>query len=138
METDTAAIPWTQQEFAWAQCRPAKDRTPIPEVGDEVMFRHTAWGVPVLAEVLAVQSLDDISDPNLWRPELGPDGQLVTLEGRHILSGAKDPWPELTLRTPYGVGVTREARLRGSAGWLPLDWESRTRPAPAFTIIPRV
>lgn len=136
-EQDTKAIPWTEEEFRWAQRRPATDRTPIPHVGNEVMYRHNPWEPPTRAEVLAVQSLDDISDPNLWRPQRDLDGQLTQVEGRYILTGALDPWPELTLRTIYGIGISRESRLRGSPGWLPLDWETRNRPVPTFTVVPR-
>jgi hypothetical protein len=46
-----------------------------------------------------------------------------------------DPWPMLTLNTPWGLGMTQEARLRGSAGWLPLDWETRHRPLPDVMIV---
>jgi hypothetical protein len=136
-EDESRSLPWTDEEVRWAQRRPTRDRTPVPDVGDEVMYRHNAWEPPSRAEVLAVQSLDDIGDPNLWRPQSDEHGELVRLEGRYVMTGAMDPWPELTLRTKYGIGVTREARLRGSPGWLPLDWERRYRPVPEFVIIPR-
>lgn len=125
----TAQMPHTPAEYAWARQRPMEHHTPIPQVGDEVFYRHVEWGPVVRADVLDVQSLDDMSDPHLWIVETA-HGEPLTLDGRHIIRPALDRWPLLTLRTPHGVGLTREARLRGSAGWLPLDWESRYRPTP--------
>lgn len=133
----TRAVPIGSDEIAWAHERPAEHRVPVPAVGDQVLYRHNAWEPPTEAEVLDVQPLDDLDDPHLWRVPLGPDGQPVQLDGRAIIAQRADPWPRLTLRTVYGVGVTREARVRGSAGWLPLDWESRYRPAPAGAVLVR-
>jgi hypothetical protein len=129
-------IPHTQQEIEWAHRRPEPHRTPLPVVGDEVMYRHQPWGPVVRAEVTWVQSLDDMSDPHLWQVQTDPTGNPVLLEGKHVLQRRFDPWPVVRLRVPgLGVGETREARLRGSAGWLPLDWEVRFRPEPEFVVV---
>lgn len=136
LERLTALIPYGEWEYRWARERPPRHRTPVPAVGDEVDYRHDPWAEPSRAEVLAVQPLDDITDPNLWTVETRRDGsgQEVPLlvEDRPVLRPHADPWPLLTLRTVHGVGQSREARLRGSAGWLPLDWRTRYRPLPAF------
>lgn len=136
-DTDPRHFPHTHQEYVWAQCRPAADRTPIPREGDEVLYRHHTGEQPTPATVVWVQPLDDIADPNLVRTQMDPaTGEPMLLEGRYVLLMAKDPWPLLILTTVHGRVETREARLRGSPGWLPLDWETRYRPAPDFVIVP--
>src|SRR5258707_434464 len=130
-----ASIVYTPEEYQWARRRPASQRTAIPQVGDEVMYRHIEGGPVVRAEVLAVQNLEDFQDPNLWYFQTDSEGRPAEIEGRRVLAKAYDPWPELTLKTPYGVGVSREARMRGAVGWLPLDWETRQLPAPQFLIL---
>lgn len=134
-ETVTRAVPISRDEIDWAHNRPGPHRVPVPAVGDEVAYRHDPWGPITSAEVLAVQPLDDLDDPHLWQVETGPGGRPLMLEGRPVMAQRPDPWPTLTLRTVHGVGVTREARLRGSAGWLPLDWQSRYRPQPEFIVV---
>lgn len=132
----TRGVPYDAAEFAWARRRPAPHRTPLPSVGDEVLYRHDAWAEPVRAEVLSVQPLDDHDDPHLWTVQVDPlSGQPILLEGKPLFVATDDPWPKLTLNVP-GIGrvVTREARLRGAPGWLPLDWRERTRPSPTFHI----
>jgi hypothetical protein len=127
----TRGIPIGPDEIAWAHERPPQHRVPVPAVGDQVLYRHNLWEDPTLAEVLAVQPLDDLDDPHLWRVELDEHRRPVEVDGRQVIAQRIDPWPSVTLRTIYGVGVTREARVRGSAGWLPLDWQTRYRPTPA-------
>jgi hypothetical protein len=135
-EVDTRAIPYAAWEYAWAHERPAEHRTPVPAVGDEVLYRHDAWGPAVSVEVVWKQPLDDLDDPHLWRVELDGLGNPLAVDGRPIFAQRIDPWPVLRLRVPrLGLGETREARLRGSPGWLPLDWEARFRPMPQFTIV---
>jgi hypothetical protein len=135
-EEHTSMIPYAQWEFAWAHERPAQDRTPTPLVGDEVFYRHDPWGPVVRAEVVWRQPLDDLDDPHLWRVEMDGMGGALLLDGRPVMAQRLDPWPILRLRVlRLGLGDTREARLRGSPGWLPLDWETRFRPLPQFTIV---
>lgn len=134
-EQDTRAVPVGPDEVAWALNRPAPHRVPVPAVGDQVLYRHDPWGEVSEAEVLAVQPLDDVDDPHIAFVERDALGQVIVIEGRPVIALRKDPWPRLTVRTKYGVGVTREARLRGSPGWLPLDWEARHRPLPGMTLL---
>lgn len=120
-ELATCHVPYSAGEYRWARQRPVADRTPIPSVGDEVLYRHAPWEPPVPADVLHVQPFEDMADPNLWSDIDGPEGMPIWVP-------AVDPWPLLTLRAHgYGRVKTREARLRGSPGWLPLDWQSRKR-----------
>lgn len=135
-EADTRQIPYSSWEYAWAHERPAQHRTPLPAVGDEVRYRQDPWGPVVAADVVSVWPLDDVDDPHLWRVETDGMGNPLAIEGRPLYAQRLDPWPIVRLRVPrLGLGDTREARLRGSAGWLPLDWETRYRPLPQFTII---
>lgn len=136
LEADTRYVPYASWEVAWAHERPAPDRTPLPAVGDEVMYRHDPWGAVVAVIVVWVQPLDDLDDPHLWRVQTDGTGRLLLVDGRPVFAQQLDPWPVLRLRVPrLGVGETREARLRGSAGWLPLDWEQRHRPMPDFAVV---
>lgn len=91
----------------------AEQPTPTLAVGDRVLYRHVEHGDVTDALVLAVGPLDDLTDPHLW--ERGPDGT--------ITGPRPAPWHDLTVHTAYGTFVTREARVRGSAGWLPADWK---------------
>lgn len=135
LEAATAHIPWLPAELKWARRRPAALRTPIPSAGDRVYYRHHEWRDVVDADVIGVQSLTDLDDPNLWRFQLDSAGVAVEVEGRLVMIAAFDPWPLLTLKTPFGTGLSREARLRGSAGWLPLDWRTRYRPVPRIRVV---
>ena len=96
-------------ELWWARHRPLSARPPVPEVGAGCLYRSNDWFDPVPARVLRVH-WDEFGDVNL----LGDD-----------------PWPWLTLDVPgqpYRV-KTREARLDGSAGWLPVDYQRWPRPS---------
>lgn len=139
LEADTRLISYAQWEIDWAHERQPQQRTPVPAVGDEVLYRHNGWGPVARADVLSVQSETDLDDPHLWRVETDGFGQPVLLDGRPVMQQRFDPWPLVQLRVP-GLAQrveTREARLRGSAGWLPLDWELRFRPLPGSIIIAR-
>jgi hypothetical protein len=133
-EEDTRLVPYSAAEAAWALERPGGHRTPLPAPGDEVEYRHDTWGPVTRAEVVAVQPLDDLDDPHLWTVQTDPmTGRPLLLDGRPVLQQRLDPWPLVRLRVPrLGMGLSREARLRGSAGWLPLDWRERFRPLPDF------
>lgn len=131
-EIDTRLVPYDQAEVAWARSRPPQHRVATPAVGEMVRYRHEAWGEPVEALVVAVQDPQDQSDPNLWRIARDGHGAPLALDGMPVIVPVEDPWPLLTLECRYGRPVTREARLRGSAGWLPVDWETRHRPLPTF------
>lgn len=121
----------TEQERAWCQNRPPDARPPAPRPGDRVLFRSNMWFDPVPAQVVAVYWRDEDGFGN-WANLLLPD-----------------PWPRVLLRvTTFSPGtgkladhlglprevvryrqeVTWEARLEGSPGWLPLDYEDWPRP----------
>jgi hypothetical protein len=152
-EFDTRLIPWEHIEVTHARNRPQSERPPLPAVGERVWYRAHEWerdpaGLhvpPELVTVVAVEPDDDpdsrdyidgvgwVRDPNLWHlvrdtlghPRTNPDGGLR-------YAPVADPWPWLDLQLPddeHGrpgrVVRAREARLRGSAGWLPLDYRDR-------------
>lgn len=128
IEQTTHGIPVGPSETRWAQFRPAPHRSPLPRIGDAVLYRHTVWAEPTVAQVVAVQPMDDLDDPNIWRVELDQLGDPILIDGRPVFAQGFDPWPLLTLNTVFGVGQTREARLRGAPGWLPLDFTTKWRP----------
>lgn len=139
-EADSRGIPYTAAEFTWAHERPARHRTPLPAATDNVLYRHDAWATPVDAAVVWAQPSDDVDDPHLWVVQTDEHGRPVMLHGRPLLVPRPDPWPTLRLKTRYGLVDTREARLRGSPGWLPLDWAARHRPVPEVSnaqLLPR-
>jgi hypothetical protein len=124
----------TPEQVAWARSRPAPRRTPLPEVGDEVFYRHDTWLDPIPARVLWIQPDDDVDDPHVCQVQTDGQGMPVLVEGRPVFVTNPDPW--LTLKLVVTVDghiehpLTREARLPGSPGWLPLDWATRWRPMP--------
>ena len=137
-------------EYERARRRPFPERTPLPAVGDELFYRHNGGSPNVYRiEVIRVQSLEDFEDPNLWYFQTEADGRPRWIEGRQVLARAHDPWPLIWAKLqepthelgrnvdlPAGMCIeTREARMRGSAGWLPLDWETRPQPAPSFLVV---
>lgn len=103
--------------------RPATDRPRIPRPGTAVRVLVPApfGGAAVLREgtLISADSLTEPGpepDPNIWEPAVNRSGQRI--EGRYVLT--PDPWPSLTiLLDDRRTITTREARLPGSAGWLP-------------------
>lgn len=148
-EIDTSLIPYSNAEVQWARHRPPQDRTPLPAPGDEVLYRHDPWGALMDAHVEEVLfNLDDPSvgaigsqpNPDVWEAQRDPiSGAYLILHTKNVIVCKADPWPQLVLTTRPRVMLvtTQEARLRGSAGWLPLDWESRRRPTPDMIEVPR-
>lgn len=147
-ELGTRVVAWQQIEFTHARNRPHAERPPLPLVGQQVRYRRHDWDhnsatseveAPELVTVVRVQPLDDRTDvhwvsdvgacrdPNLWHLIRDRDGQpLRDGFGQLRYAPVADPWPTLWLRRPNGIiAETRESRLRGSAGWLPLDYRSR-------------
>jgi hypothetical protein len=134
-ELQTRHIAHTAEEITWARWRPQEHITPVPAVGDRVLYRAHDWADPVGATVL--EEVDDSGlgtpDWNCWRVRVTNGVPHYDGAGEMILDAHPDRWPTLLLKVDGQAShvVTREARLRGSAGWLPLDWETRTRPLPA-------
>jgi hypothetical protein len=128
---ESRLVPIDPSEIHWALNRPPEHRTPIPTVGERVYYRHHEWGEVTEAQVVAVQDPLDYADRYLWHVLTDERRRPIHDErGNRVLVPAPDPWPTLTLATDWGHRATREARVRGSAGWLPLDWRNRYRPEP--------
>lgn len=99
----------------WAWHRQPDEREDPPQPGDVVLFRTEEWASPVPAVVTEVQNMirhndghgGSHPDPHVW----DENGLL-----------RPDPWPWVTLRLgDDGTGRevrSKEARVRGSAGWL--------------------
>lgn len=136
-EQDSRLIPYEPEEIAWARRRPPQHRVPLPNLGDPVLYRHTEWEPPVPATVEGIENLNDRTRPNLWQVLRDPVSGRILAGPDHVPLAERlpDPWPVLHILSRYGMAVTQEARLRGSAGWLPLDWEQRYRPLPDLLIV---
>jgi hypothetical protein len=149
-EQASRLVPISAEEIYWARRRPEQHRTPIPRTDDWVLYRDDQWSTELWrARVLQVQSMTD-EHPDWGHPRedanmfifradvpLVPDGHGGLLDvPEDWFEPHPDPWPVLRLRiyppnrTPRLVD-TREARVRGAAGWLPLDWRARYRPVPS-------
>ena len=145
-ELRTRHVPWDKIEQVHARNRPHHERPPLPKVGDKVWYRHAHWErdpvsgahiPPELVTVIAVQDLGEKDDPNLWAPLRTSLGMYVADTNGQVHQPVPDPWPWVDLKRPdrrkadgslmgYGQTVrTMEARMRGSAGWLPLDYRQR-------------
>lgn len=141
-EIATRLIPWEPEEAAYARNRPHAERPAWPQVGQQVYYRRNEWdsdGDLHLMRVVAVQDPEDRDSewaPMLWQ-QIRDNATGAPVVG-HIVA-VPDPWPwvQLVWEGPYPKGLghawrarpqmTWESRMRGSAGWLPLDYQ-RTRP----------
>lgn len=116
----------TVAEGQWCKNRPSHARPPMPAVNDHVLYRSNEWFDPVDATVLAI----------FWQCENGFDNwECLAL---------RDPWPMVRLRVAGTIPAAKlargsaaprstvldtwEARLEGTAGWLPPDWQKWPRP----------
>lgn len=113
------SVPVPLEEVHRVRRRPPEQRTRIPLVGEHVLYRHNWYEEPSEAEVEAVD-VSNLEDWNVYRVVLDNDGKPVEIDGRRVTEPVEDPWPDLILRTDYGRIVTREARIEGSPGWLPM------------------
>jgi hypothetical protein len=146
LEMATRVVPWAAEEFGWARVRPPADRVPLPVVGGRVFFRFDRFGdvhpavvveVPDLARGWRWTDLEPGEDtPDAWVWQLIRDNAtgapVLDALGLPKVELLPDPQPVIVCRVEgrAGLHATREARLRGSAGWLPLDWRERWRPGP--------
>jgi hypothetical protein len=100
---------------------------PIPAVGDLVTVRFQPWGPTVPARVLAVQPVDVLRHPDWAGGDVDPN--LFTEDDAGRWAPKWDPWPDVELETLPGkdrphelrggqVARCKEARVRGSCGWL--------------------
>lgn len=137
--------PHTPEEVdRWAHGRQPHEREALPQPGEEVLFREADFAVPKAAIVYDVMDLSSphnhwhrhgdleaergpgVPDPGVWRW----DAQ----QRRHVM--LDDPWPWVHVQVirlnPDGSRMLdedgnlmldpprwcKEARVRGSAGWL--------------------
>lgn len=136
-EIQTRAVPYEQIEITFARNRPIMERPSIPKPGDYVFYRAEYWDQnPVSARVVEVQDPNDKSDPNLWQQVRDGSGVPIIDSGVPRFAPVADPWPWVRLEYEVLVpgrndqwvtksAMTRESRMRGSPGWLPLNWRSR-------------
>lgn len=144
-EQSTYMIPWSERELAWQRLRPVEHRVPLPRPGQRVLVRLERFADPVPGVVQSVPDLargwrwEDLEpgretpDPWVWQLRRGPRGELLMdSHGLPRIDLLPDPHPSIVLHVEgrRGLAETREARLRGSPGWLPLDWRERWRPGP--------
>lgn len=133
-----------EHEIWWARGEPhpvhgwhpavgRREPTPLPKRGDHVLYRSNDWFEPIDAEVFAVDPDSQDSDPNRGFAHPWPTVRLKIVPpwpehkldvSGHRLAGAAGPLPYLV--------DTRESRLVGSAGWLPLDHTKRVYPEVGF------
>lgn len=138
--------PYTPGEIdRWAHNRRPHEREKIPHRGERVLFRETDFGPPVPAVVADVQDMTG-TPHNHWNrhggreQERGPGEPDVNVwrwdENERAWLLKDDPWPWVHLQVVVlgedgsprlnGDGEEilqdprwcREARVRGSAGWL--------------------
>lgn len=130
---------WTDWEIdRWAHNRLPHEREEPPQPGERVLYRAYEFGQAVPARVHDVQDMTGpphnhwhrhggleaqrgpgVPDVNVWEPT--PD--------RYGWQLKADPWPWVHIRVITGTGADgeeilgdpqwcREARVRGSAGWM--------------------
>lgn len=116
------SMPVSQEAVFYARCRPVEHRTPIPEAGQRVWYRHNPHG-PLTPAMVEGVSMADPGDYNVWRFKLDEFRQPIEANGKRVMEMTEDPWPDVILHTDWGRLVTREARIDGSPGWLPMAIE---------------
>lgn len=114
-----SAHPVSVDRAIWAKCRPADERTRLPVAGQRVWYRHDPGGPLVVAQIERVD-METRTDWNVWRQKVDSQQRAVEVKGERVMEMVDDPWPDVYLRMPWGMVVTREARIEGSAGWLPM------------------
>lgn len=131
LEHETRLVPIEAREVAYARNRPTHERPPIPKPGDKVWYRHNEWDQHVWpATILEVQDVDDRTDPHLWHLVRDTSGVPILDADIPRQVQVADPWPWVLLRVdddrfPSPQIRTQEGRVRGSAGWLPLNYLDR-------------
>lgn len=153
-EYETRLVPYARVEATYARNRDPAERPPFPKPGDRVLFRADEWQAtpPVPAEILAVETWDDpqpvpewerltVGMENMWRVvrDNVTGDPVIDMEGgkpRVRRVRVEDPWPFVRLRLAGGqLHDTFEARLRGAAGWLPLDYLERPVRLPSEIVV---
>jgi hypothetical protein len=136
---------WDAAEYAWQADRPPRCRPAALALGLDLLLRPASWSPELIPiRVMAIQDLDSDearADPNVYdkvtAPDPGGSGNVILYgpDGSPLTRRRSDPWPWIHFQVlddrgePYGATRScREARLEGSAGWLPLDHERYERP----------
>jgi len=132
---------WDAAEYAWQADRPPRCRPPALALGLDLLFRPASWSPELIPiRVTEIQDLDSDEarvDPNVYEKVTNPEHTRVLTDplGRPLVRLRGDPWPWIHFQVlddrgePYGaVRSCREARLEGSAGWLPLEHDKYERP----------
>lgn len=125
---------WAHERMTDASIPRAPLIQPIPSTGDLVAVRLRPWGPTIPAKVLAVQPVGELQHPDWAGGDIDPNLWVADDLGNYRQKW--DPWPDLevetlTLRDKAGHEVKvpferragqrvrcKEARVRGSAGWL--------------------
>lgn len=105
-DPDFSSIPHSIDEIE--QCKLMEPTKVL--IGQHVLYRHNHFEDVVDAIVL------DIADDHprmIWR-----QGFIVEIP----------PWPSVEVESCWGTFTTRQARIRGSAGWMPLSWLDEPSP----------
>lgn len=142
-EAATRLVPYERWEFTYARNRLEEERPPWPKVGDELYYRRYEWSGDadlVRMRVVDVQSPDDVTSE--WAANVNQvihdnmSGGVILdpTSGKPVVNPVADPWPWVILKyegeVPKGSEhdwknrpqMTWESRVRGSAGWVPLDY----------------
>ncbi len=137
----TRLVPIDQREVSYIRNRLQSDRPPRPKVDDQLFFRRNEWDTDdqlYLMRVVEVQPENDTTSEfatNLvqhLRHNIS-GSPLFYLDGEPVLVPLPDPWPWVkfifdgepskeTLSWQHRPQMTFESRLRGSPGWLPLNY----------------
>jgi hypothetical protein len=148
-ELSTRLVPIGLAEGAYARNRDPAERPPWPRVGDLVWYRRNEWDTDEQLHemlVVAVQDRDDRTSqwaPNLWQAirDNTTGAPVLDASGQPLIVPVADPWPWVHLRWPDGrdigkgaehgwkhnMQMTWESRVRGSAGWLPGNYQAIRR-----------
>jgi hypothetical protein len=136
MPPDTVQWPSPEEIRRWSFRRQPHEREPVPQPGEHLLLRETDFGEAVPAVVAAVQ--DTSSPHDHWNRQGGlertrgpgePDPHVWSYDEHDVPRLRDDPWPWVQVQVITGEDEngepvlapprwTREARVRGSAGWL--------------------
>ncbi|HEY6021599.1 MAG TPA: hypothetical protein VIY48_17550 [Candidatus Paceibacterota bacterium] len=129
-------------EAGYARNRLPEDKPPTPKVGDRVYFRREAWASD---EDLFPMRVVEVQDPNDTTSEFATNlcqhlrhhitgGPLFFPDGKPVVVPLPDPWPWIKMvwdgeppatheeNWKHRVQMTFESRMRGSPGWLPMNY----------------
>lgn len=119
--------------MGWHPAVPRREPTPPLKRGDHVLYRSNDWFDPVTAEIVAVDPdwQEDDANRHFAQPWLKVRLKVIPPWPESKLGKDGRPLPGTAGPAPFMVD-TYESRLAGSAGWLPLDHDTRTYPEQGF------